>query len=499
MTGQLHSLQAVHIAGDKLMMFTNWFLFVLAAGLAGWYGTWILALSIALPLAVVSTLLYMMMPGSLTTRLANGAIFMVMTALHIDQGHGMIAIHFGVFVLLAVLLFYRDWMPVITAAAVIAVHHLSFNYLQASGYPVYVFANGTGLSMVLIHAAYVVFESAILVYFCRQLRNETIRNSELQEIGQHLTEIDGKIDLSFRKDNPRSEFAVGYNTFIQAVHSAIESAKNISDKMLTASEHMSTTADEAKTNSRKQQLETEQAAVAVKQMTVAIQDVAQNAEEAASVAQCANDETRAGEKVVVNAEGVIKDLAAKVAHTAAVILELEKNAQGITMVLDVIKTIAEQTNLLALNAAIEAARAGEEGRGFTVVASEVRSLAVRTQESTKEINTMIETLQAGTKEAVKSMQEGEEQARHGVEHVNKTSETLQALARQITNIREMNDRIACSAEEQSSTVKEIDGTMANINQLSQDTASSITEVAEEGNELTTLANELSTYVKRFKI
>ena len=499
MKGQTNSLRSVHVAGDKLMMLINWFLLVLAAGLAGWHDTWMLVLTIALPLAVGSTLLYLLLPGSLTTRLTNGAVFMVMTALHIHQGHGMISLHFGVFVLLAVLLFYRDWIPVITGATVIAVHHLSFNYLQESGYPVYVFANGTGLSMVLIHAAYVVFESAILVYFCVQLRNETIRNFELQEIGEHLAEIDGKIDLSFRKENPRSEFAVCYNQFIQAVHNAIESAKTISTKLLSASEHMSVTAGQAKSNSQQQQLETSQAAVAVKQMTVAIQDVAQNAEEAANVTQSANDETAAGEKVVHNAKNVINELAAKVAHTAAVIQTLEKNAQDITMVLDVIKTIAEQTNLLALNAAIEAARAGEQGRGFAVVAGEVRSLAVRTQESTKEINTMIEALQGGTKEAVQSMKEGEERARLGVEHVNKASETLQALTRQIVNIREMNDRIACSAEEQSSTVKEIDGTMANINKLSQETASSITVVAEEGSELTTLANQLNTYVERFKI
>ena len=132
MKGQTNSLRSVHVAGDKLMMLINWFLLVLAAGLAGWHDTWMLVLTIALPLAVGSTLLYLLLPGSLTTRLTNGAVFMVMTALHIHQGHGMISLHFGVFVLLAVLLFYRDWIPVITGATVIAVHHLSFNYLASA-------------------------------------------------------------------------------------------------------------------------------------------------------------------------------------------------------------------------------------------------------------------------------------------------------------------------------------------------------------------------------
>jgi methyl-accepting chemotaxis protein len=499
MNEQHHALATVHVWGDKLMMYINWFLLVLAAGLAGWHQTWMLVLSIGLPLAAVSTMLYLTMPGALLTRVTNGVVFMVMTALHIDQGHGMISLHFGVFVLLAVLLFYRDWIPVIAGAGVIAVHHLLFNYLQEAGYPVYVFAGGTGLGMVLVHAAYVVFESAILVYFCVQLKHETVRNFELQEIGVHLVEVDGKIDLSFRKKDPRSDFAVSYNQFIQAVHNAIESAHKISGRLLSATEQMKYTAEQAKANSDQQKLDTQQAAVAVKQMSVAIGEVAHNAEEAATVTQSASDETSAGGKVVINARDVINDLADKVGHTTTVIEALEKNAQDISMVLDVIKTIAEQTNLLALNAAIEAARAGEQGRGFAVVAGEVRSLAARTQESTKEINTMIDKLQAGAKDAVQAMTVGQERAKLGVEHVNKAAEVLQAITVQIANIREMNDRIARTAEEQSSTVKDINSTMSSINKLSQETASNINVVATEGSDLAALAHQLNTYVARFKI
>jgi len=499
MNDQSLSLHGVHTRADKLMMLMNWLLLGMAVALAGWHDTWFYAFSIALPLTLASTALYIMLPGTLTTRVANGAIFMIMTALHIDQGHGVISLHFGVFVLLAALLFYRDWVPVVTAAGVIAVHHVLFNYLQAHDYPVYVFANGTGIEVVLVHAAYVVFESGVLVYFALQLRNETIRNSELQEIGEHLKVMDGKIDLSYRKKDPQSDFAVSYNNFIQMVHETIASAHKIADTLSSSTGHMNDLAEQAKTSTEKQQLETEQVTSAVRQITIAIEDVAKNAEEAAGVTQSANEETNAGEKVVINAGAVINDLADKVAHTATVIQALEKNAQDITMVLDVIKTIAEQTNLLALNAAIEAARAGEQGRGFAVVADEVRSLAFRTQESTTEINSMIENLQAGTKEAVLAMQNGQEQARLGVEHATKAGEVLQAINLQITNIREMNDRIACAAEEQSSMVKEIDHTMSNINRVAQETVSSIKVVAEEGTELTELADQLNSYVGRFNI
>jgi len=165
------------------------------------------AIWIGLPSALLPTLLYFKLGGSLVSRLVNATSFMVFCALHIHQAHGMIEIHFGIFVLLAFLLFYRDWKPIVTAAAVIAAHHLSFNFMQAGGVGVYLFESNTGIGLVLIHAAYVIFETAILVYMSVLFNKEVLQSVELKEIGQHSSVFDGKIDLSYRKENAQIIFA----------------------------------------------------------------------------------------------------------------------------------------------------------------------------------------------------------------------------------------------------------------------------------------------------
>lgn len=153
-----YTLDCIRRQGDKIMVSVNWFLFAVALAFAPMHSTWGVALLIGLPAAGVPSLLYLTMPGTLGSRLANATAFMVFSGLTIHQAHGMVETHFGIFALLAFLLYYRDWMPIVIAAGVIAVHHLLFNQLQQAGYPIFVFPTADGLHMVLVHAAYVVFE-----------------------------------------------------------------------------------------------------------------------------------------------------------------------------------------------------------------------------------------------------------------------------------------------------------------------------------------------------
>ena len=191
-------------------------------------------------------------------------------------------------------------------------------------------------------------------------------------------------------------------------------------------------------------------------------------------------------------------LSGEIESATAVIHELESKSDDIGMVLEVIKDIADQTNLLALNAAIEAACAGEQGRGFAVVADEVRTLASRTQQSTHEIQSMIEQLQARSKEAVKVMEHGNSQIKEGVDQSVIAGDSLNKIYQEITKVHNMNTQIACAAVEQSAVVEEINSRITNISGLADNTSASISRTASTSHTMTNLAEELESLVTTFK-
>jgi methyl-accepting chemotaxis protein len=250
---------------------------------------------------------------------------------------------------------------------------------------------------------------------------------------------------------------------------------------------------------QRQRLETEQAATAMHEMSATVQEVARNTQAAATAAQQADAEAKKGGTVVTQAITTIDALAGKVEQVADVIRRLEAESDGIGRVLDVIRGIAEQTNLLALNAAIEAARAGEQGRGFAVVADEVRKLANRTQESTEEIRRTIEQLQSEAKNAVLSMEEGRAQAKASVDEARRAGTSLDNIVRVVATITEMNAHIACAAEQQSSVAEEISKNVVRISQVAQETTGGAEQIATAGEQLAQLSTQLQGLVGQFRV
>ncbi|MCK5386544.1 MAG: methyl-accepting chemotaxis protein [Gammaproteobacteria bacterium] len=314
---------------------------------------------------------------------------------------------------------------------------------------------------------------------------------------------EGEGDLTLRLNvsgtDEIGQLAESFNGFISKMQGLIREVTSSTSQLSAAAEEMSMITDETRTGVQRQQSETALVATAVNEMSSTVHEVASSAETAASAASQADSQSEQGKQVVSSTVSSIRTLASEVETAATVISQLEKDSESIGSVLEVIRGIAEQTNLLALNAAIEAARAGEQGRGFAVVADEVRSLASRTQESTREIQEMIERLQKGSRDAVKAMQSGQEQAHQTVEQASQAETALDEISTAVAQINEMNAHIAEASRQQGEVVEEINKNIVNITQVADASANGADQLSTASQEMANLAVNLESQVSHFKI
>lgn len=314
---------------------------------------------------------------------------------------------------------------------------------------------------------------------------------------------EGEGDLTRRLDdsgnNEISRLASAFNDFSEKVRSMVSQVYGSTTQLSSAAEEMSVIVEETNRSTQQQQTETSMVVTAMNQMTATVQEVARHATDAAEAANNADKFSTEGKAVVNSTMQSIEGLSSEVHSAANVIAQLEKDSENIGAVLDVIKGIAEQTNLLALNAAIEAARAGEQGRGFAVVADEVRTLASRTQQSTQEIQEMIEKLQTGAQSAVKVMNNGRSKAESSVEQAAKAGASLESITGAVSLIKDMNMQIATAAEQQSSVAEEINRNIVNISDIVDRSVDSAGQTSMASDELAQLSTKLQQLVSQFKV
>ncbi|AWM90156.1 methyl-accepting chemotaxis protein [Pseudomonas sp. 31-12] len=270
-------------------------------------------------------------------------------------------------------------------------------------------------------------------------------------------------------------------------------------QIASAAEELSAVTEQTSAGVNSQKIETDQVATAMHEMTATVQEVARNAEEASQAAAAADGEAREGDKVVNEAIAQIERLASEVARSTEAMSVLQQESDKIGSVMDVIKAVAEQTNLLALNAAIEAARAGEAGRGFAVVADEVRGLAQRTQKSTEEIEGLVAGLQNGTQQVSTVMNNSRALTDSSVALTRKAGVSLENITRTVSNIQSMNQQIAAAAEQQSAVAEEISRSIINVRDVSEQTAAASDETAKSSVELARLGGQLQQMVSHFRV
>jgi methyl-accepting chemotaxis protein len=481
---------------DRIMLALIWLMFLFSLGLAFWHDTFTQALIVGGGTGVVLTVLYRAIGGTRVMRCVLGAGLMVMAALHINQAQGVIEAHFGIFALLAVLTFYRDWLPILVAALTIAVHHLVFHALQHQGLPVFVMAHHGGWTMIFVHAFYVVMETVALLYLAVHSHAEAV---ESQEMLEKMLAVTSQFDAETAKgeDKVRVSLAKRFDHFLQQLTHLIDGVARDSHGLGQLGQELATASGTLETGARHQLAQINEMTGSMQRMEDAMGHITVHVEQAVEHAGQASQQIVRGQESVGRAQHEITQLASRINGTQSTVQSLAVQAEQIGSVLEVISSIANQTNLLALNAAIEAARAGEQGRGFAVVADEVRSLAQRTALSTQEIKTIIEGLQQGSRQAVEAMHDSRQGVERCVEDSQMAVDMLRAVGEDIAHIDQLNGRIVTTTREQTSANLEIVERLQSVQHIAQNTADDVETLARSSERLPPIAVRLDALGRRF--
>ena len=435
-------LDAIRRRADKIMCVVVGVLLIYGLALAPWHDTYTSFFMVGMPAGAIAMLLTWRLPGQVVTRMVVAVVFMVLTALAVHQARGMIEMHFGFFVLFAVLLFYRDWLVYLPAVIVAALHHISFNYLQEINFGVFCFTK-PGWDLVAIHVGYVLFEFAVLVYMAEMMRREALLSEAMlgasNEANSGLTKLANRV-------------------------------RGVAEE-ITASVRQVAAGNADLSQRTEQQASTlEQTAASMEQFTTTVRQNAENARQANGLAAGASEVAVKGGQVV-----------------GAVVLTMagiEESSRKIADIISVIDSIAFQTNILALNAAVEAARAGEQGRGFAVVASEVRSLAQRSAEAAKEIKSLIG-------DSVSKVSAG------GM-LVDEAGQTMQEIVASVKRVTDIIGQITIASQEQSSGIEQVNQAVVNLEQATQQNAAVVEKTASAAEAVRVQAASLLDTVSRFE-
>lgn len=483
---------------DQIMLWVTFAAWVMSFLYAWVNDTWFLALFIGGGFTAINWFAIRILNHPQVTPCIIAVVYMLFVSLHVHQLKGMIEAHFGYFVFLAALFTYLNWRPLVWAAGAAAVLHVLLHVMQSAGVEIYLFPDHMhSWTIVAMHAFYVVIETAVLIVLVRLASRLLVVAQELVGVTEAMIVSEQRIDLGVRAKVRNNAILDHLNWLLDSISGAIRSALGAQAQADQNLGSLTTNTQQLVTMAGQSSSAADVIQVAMDNLHQSFVGVAAQIQRAAVLVEDTVAAQREGKAAVKISREGIADLSNVLSDTAQAIDSLSLDCAAITSAVSEIQGIAEQTNLLALNAAIEAARAGEQGRGFAVVADEVRALAQRTQVSTENIKVIVGRLVSGSANSVRAMGQSRARVLENVTQSEAVEQMFERIAAAIGELNRISQQIAAATEEQTQTSEAITQQTSQLNVLSNDTTHIVNQNREMIDQLQSAFSDLRFALTKF--